>query len=55
MPESGRAVCKKPTGIPRSQPIRSAITVAGIPGNSDSNSRIWDSTTSTIEPGEVRT
>jgi hypothetical protein len=36
--------------IPFSQPIRSAITVAGIVGVSRSNSRICTSTASTAEP-----
>ncbi len=35
---------------PRSQPIRSAMTVAGIRGYSRSNSRIRGSTASTADP-----
>jgi hypothetical protein len=39
---------------PRCQPIRSAITVAGILGNACSNSLIRGSTSSTIEPAARR-
>ncbi len=39
----------------RSQPIRSAITVAGICGNSLSRSRIRGSTSSTMDPDPART
>jgi hypothetical protein len=39
----------------RSQPIRSAITVAGICGNSFNRPRICGSTESTIEPVPART
>jgi len=39
---------------PRSQPIRSAITVAGISGHCASSSRICGSTASTIEPFGAR-
>jgi hypothetical protein len=42
------------TVIDRSQPIRSAITVAGISGNSLSSARIAGSTPSTIEPFAAR-
>lgn len=38
----------------RCQPIRSAITVAGIDGVSASNTRICGSTASTIEPFAAR-
>src|SRR5437879_4653658 len=43
------------TRIDRVQPIRSAITVAGILGYTRSNSRICGSTTSTTEPLPART
>jgi hypothetical protein len=36
------------------QPIRSAITVAGIVGHACSNSRIRGSTASTIDPPPAR-
>jgi hypothetical protein len=39
----------------RSHPIRSAITVAGICGNSLSRSRIRGSTSSTMDPDPART
>lgn len=39
---------------PRSQPIRSGITVAGISGHCSSSSRICGSTASTIEPFGAR-
>jgi hypothetical protein len=39
---------------PRSQPIRSAITVAGIVGYDASSSRIRGSTASTIDPARFR-
>jgi hypothetical protein len=38
----------------RSQPIRSAITVAGIVGHAANNSRIRGSTASTIDPAGCR-
>ncbi|GIG63659.1 hypothetical protein Lfu02_80310 [Longispora fulva] len=38
----------------RDQPIRSAITVAGIVGHPANNARIWGSTASTIEPAAAR-
>jgi RimJ/RimL family protein N-acetyltransferase len=41
--------------IPRVQPIRSAITVAGIVGTSANNSRIRGSNTSTADPAGERT
>jgi hypothetical protein len=40
---------------PRVQPIRSAITVAGIVGETASNSRIGGSTASTTDPTGRRT
>jgi len=40
---------------PRSQPIRSAITVAGIAGYACSSSRIRGSNPSTIDPAGLRT
>jgi hypothetical protein len=40
---------------PRVQPIRSAITVAGIVGSALSNSRIRGSTASTTDPCGART
>ena len=40
--------------IPRCQPIRSAITVAGIVGYACNNSRIRGSTPSTIDPAGRR-
>jgi hypothetical protein len=43
------------TVSPRSQPIRSAITVAGILGYAFSNSRILGSTPSTADPAGRRT
>jgi hypothetical protein len=43
------------TRIDRVQPIRSAITVAGIAGYNCNNSRICDSTASTIDPFGART
>jgi hypothetical protein len=43
------------TVIPRSQPTRSAITVAGMSGVSFSSSRIFCSTASTTEPVAART
>lgn len=43
------------TVIPRSQPTRSAITVAGIVGNACSCSRIRDSNASTADPVGFRT
>jgi len=43
------------TVIPRVQPIRSAITVAGIRGYSFNNSRIRGSTASTTDPADLRT
>lgn len=36
------------------QPIRSAVTVAGIVGNAFNNSRIRGSTSSTTDPAAVR-
>ena len=42
------------TVSPRVQPIRSAITVAGILGYACSNSRMRGSTSSTIDPAGVR-
>ena len=42
------------TVSPRVQPIRSAITVAGIVGHAASNSRIRGSTSSTIDPARAR-
>jgi len=42
------------TVIPRCQPIRSAITVAGIDGVAFSSSRICGSKTSTAEPLAAR-
>ena len=42
------------TVIPRDQPIRSAITVAGIVGVCDSNRRIRGSTSSTADPVAAR-
>jgi len=39
----------------RSQPIRSAITVAGMSGKPDNSDRISASTASTIEPRPART
>ena len=43
------------TVIPRDQPIRSAITVAGIVGHAANSSRIRGSTSSTIDPAGRRT
>ncbi|GAA5000144.1 hypothetical protein GCM10023317_31930 [Actinopolymorpha pittospori] len=40
--------------IDRSQPIRSAITVAGMSGHAASSSRIRGSTASTIDPRPAR-
>src|SRR4051794_19337458 len=53
---TGRNSATRPDNvrIDRSQPIRSAITVAGIIGHADNNSRICGSTTSTIEPAGRR-
>jgi hypothetical protein len=50
---AGRSSATRPlsTRIDRSQPIRSAITVAGIPGNAFSSSRVAGSNPSTIDPG----
>jgi hypothetical protein len=42
------------TRIERDQPIRSAITVAGIMGYTANSSRIRGSTASTIEPAGAR-
>jgi hypothetical protein len=42
------------TVIPRPHPIRSAITVAGIVGQSLSSSRIRDPTSSTTDPTAAR-
>jgi hypothetical protein len=49
---TGRNSATRPDNvlIDRSQPIRSAITVAGIVGHAANNSRIRGSTASTIEP-----
>ncbi len=48
------ATRRESTRIERVQPIRSAITVAGIVGHAASNSRIRGSTASTIEPAAAR-
>src|SRR5215216_4943107 len=48
------ATRSRSTRIERVQPIRSAITVAGIDGNSRNNSTICGSTTSTIDPFTAR-
>ena len=49
---TGRNSATRPDNvrIDRSQPIRSAITVAGIVGHAANNSRIRGSTASTIDP-----
>jgi hypothetical protein len=49
---TGRSSATRPdsTRIDRCQPIRSAITVAGIVGTALSSSRIRGSTSSTIDP-----
>ena len=49
-PDAARPTRSRSTRIDRSQPIRSAITVAGIVGHACSSSRIRGSTASTIEP-----
>jgi hypothetical protein len=53
---TGRNSATRPDNvrIDRSQPIRSAITVAGIVGYAANNSRICGSTTSTIDPASRR-
>ena len=53
---AGRSSATRPdsTRIDRSQPIRSAITVAGIAGYARSSSRIRGSTASTIDPARAR-
>ena len=53
---TGRSSATRPvsTRIERVQPIRSAITVAGILGYACSSSRIRGSTASTIDPAGLR-
>jgi len=53
---AGRSSATRPlsTRIDRSQPIRSAITVAGIPGYAFSSSRIRGSAASTTDPARGR-
>jgi hypothetical protein len=48
------ATRSRSTLIERVQPIRSAITVAGIAGNSRNNSRTRGSTASTTDPFAAR-
>jgi len=56
-PNNGRSCATRPrsTDAECSQPTRSAITVAGISGNSLSNDRIRGSNASTFDPAGART